>query len=866
MAEQPALGFSGLLRQLRVEARLTQEELAEAASLSPRSVSDLERGINRTARKDTALLLAGALGLAEPVRSLFVAAARGKAPAAEVLAAVRGQARGAAAVTRTLPRDIAGFTGRQDELNRLLAALTSVAADGGVIGIHAIDGMAGIGKTTLAVHAAHRLAAAFPDGQFFVPLHAHTPGQRPVEPADALASLLLTAGVPAQLVPPGLEARAGRWRDVVAGRKVLLLLDDAAGHDQVRPLLPGTAGSLVLVTSRRRLAGLDDAAVISLDTLPAGEAAQLLARMAGRPDLAAGTGSAAQITRLCGYLPLAIGMLARQLRHHPAWTAAELAAGLAAAWDRLALMHAENLSVAAAFDLSYADLTPGQQRLFRRLGLVPGPSVDPYAAAALDGITVDTARRHLEELYDQHLLAEPAPGRYVLHDLVREHARALAAADDLADTGAAAGRLLDYYVHAAAAAGQHFAPSVRTARRPQPGDRPADIPSLCAVDQAADWLEAERPNLHAAVDYAAASGRSLYAMQIPEAMSGFLVTRGLWDQSTVLHKIALAAALGSADRLGQATALGELGFLAYNTGDYPSATQSLAEAAALYGDIGDLPHQAYVLTWLGFVQRLTGDCQAATAHYQQALALARQAGDRAAEAEALNSLGEVQHLTGDYAAAADSQQLALKLYREAGNRRGQAWVLNDLGMIWQETGDYARSALSQQQALDLFRDVGDRFGEAIALNDLGILQRETGDYTGAGASHRQALEMFRDVGARLAQAEALNRLGELSSQTSATGQAREQHAQALAIARDIGMPFEQARALEGLGWAHLRDGNPGQAAPHLRQALSIYQRIGAHAARRVQQTLRDHGLTITDPGPTRPGERPSITATRSTLR
>src|SRR5690242_14552445 len=310
MAEQAAVTFGGLLRQLRAEARLTQEELAEAASLSPRSVSDLERGVNRTARKDTARLLADALGLAEPVRALFVAAARGRGPAAEVLAARRGHTPVSfqAAATRTLPRDDSNFTGREAELAYLLEALVPMASNGGVVGIHAIGGMAGVGKTTLAVHAAHRLAAGFPDGQFFVPLHAHAPGQRPVEPADALASLLLTAGVPAQLIPAGLEARAGRWRDAVAGKKVLLVLDDAAGHEQVRPLLPGTAGSLVLVTSRRRLAGLDDAEVITLETLPAGEAVELLARLAGRPDLTAGP--AGEVHRLCGYLPQAIGMLA----------------------------------------------------------------------------------------------------------------------------------------------------------------------------------------------------------------------------------------------------------------------------------------------------------------------------------------------------------------------------------------------------------------------------------------------------------------------------------------------------------------------------------------------------------------------------
>src|SRR5262249_43688028 len=278
--------------QLRAEAKLTQEELAEAAGLSPRSVSDLERGITRTAHKDTALLLAGALGLAEPVRAVFVLAARGKTPAAEGLTARQGQTPGAfaAAATRALPRDLAAFTGRQAELAQLMGALAGVAAGGGVVGIHAIDGMAGIGKTTFAVHAAHRLADRFPDGQFFLPLHAHTPGHQPVGPADALASLLLTAGASATQIPPGLQARAGRWRDFAAGKKILLVLDDAAGHEQVRPLLPGAAGSLVLVTSRRRLTALDDAAVLSLDILSPAEAAALLARLSGRPGLASGEG------------------------------------------------------------------------------------------------------------------------------------------------------------------------------------------------------------------------------------------------------------------------------------------------------------------------------------------------------------------------------------------------------------------------------------------------------------------------------------------------------------------------------------------------------------------------------------------------
>ena len=375
MAEPPAR-FAGVLRGLRTGAGLTQEELAEAAGLNSRTVSDLERGLATTPHKETVRLLADALQLGGSARIEFETAARGHAATGRV------GGRGVAAATRMLPRDIASFTGRQHELAELAEA---AAGAGGVVSIHAIGGMAGIGKTAFAVHAAHRLAGRFPGGQIFLPLHAHTPGQQPVDPADALASLLLTIGVPAGQIPADLQARTGLWRDRLAGRQLLLVLDDAAGSEQVRPLLPGAGGSLVLVTSRRRLTALEDAQTISLDALPPGEAAGLLVRLAVRPGLGSADPGVGEITRLCGCLPLAIGMLARQLYHHPAWSVAGRAAELAAAVDRLELLVTENLSVAAAFDLSYADLTPEQQRLFRRLALHPGTDIDRYAAAALDG-------------------------------------------------------------------------------------------------------------------------------------------------------------------------------------------------------------------------------------------------------------------------------------------------------------------------------------------------------------------------------------------------------------------------------------------------------------------------------------------------
>jgi len=742
-----------------------------------------------------------------------------------------------AAVTRALPRDVASFTGRGAELGRLLGDLAA-AATGGVVGICAIGGMAGIGKTTLAVHTAHQLAERFPDGQLFLPLYAHTPGQRPVDPADALASLLLAAGVGAGHIPPGVEARAARWRDYLAGKKVLLVLDDAAGHEQVRPLLPGTAGSLVLITSRRRLAALEDAAVISLDTLPPGEAAALLTRLAGRPGLDAGDPGVGEITRLCGYLPLAIGMVASQLHQHPAWTTAGLAAGLAAARGRLELMRAEDLSVAAAFDLSYQDLPAGQQRLFRRLGLHPGPDIDAYAAAALGGTTVDAARRGLEGLYDQHLLAEPAPGRYRLHDLLREHAQALAANDDPADGDAATARLLNYYLHTALTARQHFAIEM-ISMPPVPAGRPPDhLPQLSTPEQAAAWLEAERANLHAVVGYAAACGRSQHAIAISAAVADFLDTRGHWDQAAALHQTALTAARQAGDRAGQASTLMSLCSIQGNTGDYRAAVASAAQALALYRDLGDRAGQACVFNNLGLIQRWTGDYQAATASCRRALELSRDLGDRYGQGDALHQLGVVQQQTGDYAAATESLQQALALYRDVGDRRGQAHAHYHLGTVQRLTGDYPAAAASHLEALEQFRGLGDRSYQAYVRNELGLLQQLAGDYPAAAASHHEALEVFRDLGDRLGEVETLNSLGELLLRSSPSEQARGHHTQALAIARGLGTPREEARALEGIGRCHIQDGNRGEGTAKLRQALAIYQRIGTPDAQRVQETLR----------------------------
>ena len=783
MAEPP-VGFAGLLRKLRREARLTQEELAETAGVSLRAVSYLERGVVTSPQKDTVRLLADALGLIGPARAGFEAAARGRA--------VPG---GVAAATRTLPRDIASFTGRQQELEQLTKA---VAGAGGVVGIHAIGGMAGVGKTAFAVHAAHRLADRFPGGQIFLPLHGHTPGQRPVDPADALASLLLTAGVAPAQIPPGLEARVALWRDRLAGRQLLLILDDAVGSEQVLPLLPGSGGSLVLVTSRRHLTGLVDATAVSLDTLPPGEAAALLVRLAGRAGLSPADPRVAEIVRLCGFLPLAIGMVARQLYHHPAWSVAGRAAELAAARDRLELMAAENVSVAAAFDLSYADLAGDQQRLFRRLGLHPGADVDAHAAAALDGTDLQAARRGLEALYDQYLLAEPAQGRYRMHDLIREHARALAGrADPDRDRDQATGRLLDYYQHTAARADALIGRQPRPAPSPADGTVPAAGPVLASREQALAWARAERASLLACLDHATAAGQHARVIGLTAGLAGLLRSDGPWAEAITRHEAAIQAALHLGDRLGQAHALNSLGEVRRLTGDYPAGAQAQEQVLGIYRDLGHRLGQANALNQLGMVRLMTGDYPAAAQAQEQALGIYRDLGDRLGQANALLQLGPVRRLTGDYPAAAQVLEQALGIYRDLGHRLGQANALLDLGPVRRLTGDYPAAAQDLEQALGIYRELGHRGGEAQTLNETGTLYRVSGDLAQAEGYHQRALD----------------------------------------LARAIASFWDEAHALAGLGRCALAAGSATQAEILLRQALEIFQRIGAAEADGVAREL-----------------------------
>jgi tetratricopeptide (TPR) repeat protein len=737
----------------------------------------------------------------------------------------------AAAATRALPRDVASFTGRDLELQVLLEAVEDAAGGpSGVVAIHAIGGMAGVGKTAFAVHAAHLLAQRFPDGQIFLPLHGHTPGQHPVDPADALASLLMTVGISAQQIPPTLQARMALWRDHLATRQLLLVLDDALGHDQVRPLLPGAGGSVVLITSRRHLTALEDARAISLDTLPPGQAARLLVRLTGRPDLDPGDPAVAELAALCGYLPLAVGMVARQMHHHPAWAPADLVGDLASARNRLELMEAENLSAAAAFDLSYQDLTAEQQRFFRRLGLHPGTDIDAYAAAALHDGDLVTARRHLTALYDHYLLTEPARGRYRLHDLIREHARSLAESDPPADQEAALNRLMDYYQHTAAIAEALLTPHTRPRSGPAASaSPPSAVPDLPDRTLALAWARAERANLLACLDHATRTAQHARVVALTAAIATLLRQDGPWADAIALHTTAMHAARHASDRPGEADALNELGAVRHLTGDYRGATEAQEEALGIYRDLHDRLGQANVLNYLGLVRRLTGDFPGAAEVLEEALGICRDLGDRLGQANALRYLGVVREQSGDFPGATEAEEEALGIFRDLGERGGQAHALNDLGLIRLHTGDFPGAAQALQEALGICRDLGDRLGQATALGFLGVVRRLTGDYPGAAQALDEALGISREIGDRGGEAETLNDMGALHRVRGDLEQAASYHRQALELAREIGSPWDEAEALAGLGRCALAAGHPAEAKDGLRQSQEIFVRIGATA-------------------------------------
>ncbi len=607
----------------------------------------------------------------------------------------------------TLPYDLPDFSGRGEDLERLLHA-------GPAVVITAIDGMAGIGKTALAVHAAYRLADRFPDGQLFCDLHSHTPGARPLEPAEALERLLRMIGVPPETIPAELDEREARWRAELAGRRVLVVLDNAVSAAQVRPLLPGSARALVLVTSRRRLGVLDGATVLSLDVLAEAEALDLFGAVAGAERVGAEPVAAAEVVRLCGRLPLALRIAGSRLAHRPGWTVAALAGRLRERTDRLGELSLADRGVGPAFALSYAQLAPAEQRMFRLLGVHPGADFDAWSAAALAGCTPREAEDVLEALVDAHLLRSAAPGRYTFHDLIREYARSLAPA-----AREPWQRLHDYYLAAAVRAADLVA---REARRFEPRivAPPAHLPAPAGLDEALDWLAAEHRTLvevtEATDDWQlACTLRSYFELQghfadwratherlvhtadpLGRAMVQFnLGGLCMWTGRLADGMAHLRQVLGTGDRQLEATALTSLGMLAHLLHRDVEAAGYLRQALAI--DHDNDRTRAFGWNNLALTEGRQGRAEAALRHHRRALAIARRLGSPSAVRTVLLGLGETSLRIGRPAAAEFRQ--ALRLARQARYPMHEALALDGLAHA---TGEPAY----WREALAVFTDLG----------------------------------------------------------------------------------------------------------------------------------------------------------------
>jgi tetratricopeptide (TPR) repeat protein len=756
-----------------------------------------------------------------------------------------------APVPRQMPPPVPMFTGRRAETKRLTGMLPdSFPAEGGPLPVALISGMPGVGKTALAVHWAHHAASRFPDGQLYVNLRGYDPGE-PMAAADALAAFLRALDVPGQDIPMEADERAAQYRSLLAGRRMLVLLDNAGSVEQVRPLLPAP-DCMAIVTSRDTLTGLvarDGAFRLDLDLLPPDDAIGLLRALIGDrvdADPAAGLALVAQ----CCRLPLALRLAAELAAAQPDVPLADLVAELTDQQRRLDLLDADGdprTAVRAVFSWSYRYLDTDAARTFRLCALHPGPDFERCAVAALTATSADQAGRTLATLARAHLMQAGQPGRYSMHDLLRGYGRELAGQrDGAAETHQALTRLFDSYLHTAMTA-----------------DRP--------------WLDAQRENLVTAVVHAAGNGWPGHAIRLAECIHDYLQASGHFPEACVVHEHARRAGHDTGDRAAEATALVNLGVSDLRQGRYEQALGYYQPALALFRELNDRPGQARALNSMGLVEWRTGHHQQATERFQQSLDLYREAGDRDGEARVLGNLGAVGWRLGRYQEAAAHFNQCLGLCREIGAKEQEAQVLKRLGLADMRLGRYQQATEYFQRALEICREQADRSGEIEALLRLGEVEsrlgqhqqawddlrqvlklcRESGERSdeaevlyklggvllGLGRhqeaidNHETALEMCREVGERFGETEVLNGLGEALLAAGRPDEARARYAAALTLASQIGDRYEQARAYDGLGQACQAAGQPGQARGHWQEALARYASLGVPEADRVRARL-----------------------------
>ena len=659
--------------------------------------------------------------------------------------------RAKAAVPRQLPMGVRNFIGRSGELLALTQTLDESGAQmPGTVVISAIAGTAGVGKTALALNWAHQVADQFPDGQLHVNLRGFDASGTPGTPEAAIRGFLDALGVVPQRIPPDPEAQAGLYRSLLADRRMLVVLDNARDERQVRPLLPASPGSLVLVTSRSQLAGLaaaEGARLFTLGVLSHAEAVQLLTVRIGHARAAAEAGAVDQIATLCACLPLALVVAAARAAARPGFPLSALAAELRDGTGRMDALDAGDpaVSVRAVFSWSYQQLTIEAARMFRLLGLHTGPDISVPAAASLSAAEQSETRRLLGELTRFHLIAEHVPGRYAFHDLLRAYAADQArACDSEPERREAIGRVLDHYLHSAGHGAFTLSSTAEpvTLTPPRPGTAPE---RPVGPRSALDWFDAEHLALIAAVGLAAESGFHSHAWQLPWAMTPFLRKRGHWHEWAVTQRTALAAATRLSDIAGQAVSCRLLATAYDDLGDYAQALDYYMTSLEFYRRLGNRCGEARTLAGLGMLAARQSRYDDALGYDEQSLCLYRAAGDKAGEAVTLYGIGWDHCLVGDFEQAREFCQQALTLNTEVGNRDVDAAIWDSLGYAEHHLGNLTEAAACYQRALGIVREFGDRWREAVTLTHIGDTRHDAGDLPQAREAWQQALAILEDL-------------------------------------------------------------------------------------------------------------------------
>ncbi len=652
-------------------------------------------------------------------------------------------------VPQQLPATVAHFTGRVGELAALTGLLRR-AETGGTVVISAIGGTAGVGKTALAVHWAHQVADQFPDGQLYVNLRGFDPGGSVMDPAVAVRRFLDALRVPPERVPVDLDAQAALFRSLLSGRRMLVVLDNARDTSQVRPLLPGTPGCMVVVTSRNQLAGLvaaDGAHPITLDLLTDTEAQELLSRRIGTDRAAAAPQAVQEIITRCARLPLALAIVAARAATHPQFRLPTLAAELRDTGDRLDVLSGDDphSDVRAVFSWSYRTLGSDAARVFRLLGLHPGPDLSAPAAASLTGLPVPEVRLLLSELARVNLIVEHMPGRYVLHDLLRVYAADLTRTTDPdPQRHGAIQRMLDHYLHTAHAADRLLNPTrdLISLSPPRPG---VTVEPLVDYDQAVAWFTTEHAVLLAAVEHAAATGFDTHTRQLAWALATYLDRRGHWRDLAATGCAAAAAAHRLADPTAQARAHHILAGAYTRLGRLGDAHTQLRHALDLATQVGDLTEQAHTHNRLGEVCGLQGRPAEALEHAGRALRLFGAADHQVGQGYVLNNIGWYHTQLGEYQHALSYCQRALTLFQELDHREGQAGTWDSIGYAQHHLGHHTQAITSYQHALRLLRGLGNRYYEAGFLAHLGDTHHAAGDHHAARVAWQQALTILDEL-------------------------------------------------------------------------------------------------------------------------